>query len=114
MADGVLIAHFARMNRPGAGATLFHRRSGTLACAIAILVCSWIGSAAGQNLVRVPADTANFQDAMARVTDGGTVELGSGVYTAPVGGFTNPAGKGMTIQAANGRSEERRVGKECR
>ena len=104
MADGVLIAHFARMNRPGAGATLFHRRSGTLACAIAILVCSWIGSAAGQNLVRVPADTANFQDAMARVTDGGTVELGSGVYTAPVGGFTNPAGKGMTIQAANGAS----------
>src|SRR5437868_5642105 len=71
---------------------------------ILILACSWIGSAAGQSLIRVPADTPNFQDAMARVADGGTVELGSGVYTPPSGGFTNPAGKGMTIQAASGAS----------
>jgi hypothetical protein len=55
-------------------------------------------------LVRVPADTASFQDAMARVADGGTVELGSGVYTAPVGGFTNPVSKGMTVRAAAGAS----------
>src|SRR5205085_5604166 len=69
-----------------------------------LLGCVWIGSAPAQTLVRVPADTANFQDAMARVADGGIVELGSGVYTAPVGGFTNPAGKGMTIQAASSAS----------
>ena len=91
------------MNRSGRKAILFsHRRffwGATL-----LLGCFWIGSAPAQNLVRVPADTANFQDAMARVADGGIVELGSGVYTAPVGGFTNPAGKGMTIQAASGAS----------
>jgi hypothetical protein len=58
----------------------------------------------GQNLVRVPGDTPNFQDALARVADGGMVELSSGVYTAPNGGFTNPAGKAMTVQAATGAS----------
>ena len=61
-------------------------------------------SAAGQNLVRVPADTGNLQDALARVADGGIVEISSGTYTAPVGGFTNPPGKAMTIQAATGAS----------
>lgn len=61
-------------------------------------------SAVGQNLVRVPADTGNLQDALARVADGGTVEISSGTYTAPAGGFTNPPGKAMTIQAASGAS----------
>jgi hypothetical protein len=69
-----------------------------------VLACSWIASASAQNLVRVPVDAGNLQDAMAQVADGGTVELSSGTYTAPSGGFTNPAGKGITIQAANGAS----------
>src|SRR2546423_10592113 len=69
-----------------------------------ITLCWWISSASGQNLVRVPADTASFQDALARVADGGTVELSSGVYTAPIGGFTNPPGKAIIVQAANGAS----------
>jgi len=92
------------VNTSGPATAFSNRRSHFLWLATLCLAWSWAGSAAGQNLVRVPADTASFQDAMARVTDGGTVELGSGVYTAPVGGFTNPAGKGMTIQAASGAS----------
>lgn len=71
---------------------------------LAILACLWAGPASGQSLVRVPADTSSLQDALARVTDGGTVELSSGVYTAPAGGFTNPPGKAITVQAATGAS----------
>jgi hypothetical protein len=84
--------------------TVSRFRPGYFGLAVMLVACSWVGSAAAQNLVRVPADTALFQDAMARVADGGTVELSSGTYTAPIGGFTNPARKGMTIQAANGAS----------
>lgn len=71
---------------------------------VLVLATLLASSAAGQNLVRVPADTANLQDAIARVADGGTVEISSGTYSAPVGGFTNPPGKAMTIQAATGAS----------
>ena len=58
----------------------------------------------GQSLVRVPGDASNLQDALNRVGDGGTIELASGVYTAPTGGFTNPPGKAITIQPAAGAS----------
>lgn len=82
------------------------RRTYTLSMfgSFVILACIWAGPAFGQSLVRVPADTPNFQDALARVADGGTVELSSGVYTAPTGGFTNPPGKAITVQAADGAS----------
>jgi hypothetical protein len=71
---------------------------------LAILACFWAGPAVGQNLVHVPADTSSLQDAIARVADGGTVELSTGTYTAPNGAFTNVAGKAVTIQAAAGAS----------
>ena len=71
---------------------------------VIVLSAFLVHSAVGQNLVRVPADAGNLQDAMARVADGGTVEISSGTYTAPIGGFTNPPGKAMTIQAASGAS----------
>lgn len=68
------------------------------------MACLMASPAFGQNLVRVPADTASFQDALDRVADGGTVELSSGVYTAPNSGFTNPLGKAITVQPATGAS----------
>jgi len=71
---------------------------------LAILVFFWAGPAFGQSIVRVPADTSNLQDAIARVADGGTVEMATGTYTAPNGGFTNVAGKAVTVQAAAGAS----------
>jgi predicted outer membrane repeat protein len=71
---------------------------------LVILACIWASPAFGQNLIRVPADTGSVQDAIARVADGGTVELATGTYTAPNGGFTNVAGKAVTVQAAAGAS----------
>src|SRR6476659_8989879 len=75
-----------------------------LVASVFFVVCVQAGPAFGQSLVRVPGDTPSFQDALARVTDGGTVEMSSGTYTAPNGGFTNPAGKAVTVQAAAGAS----------
>ena len=103
--NGAFFAHFRRMSNFGLRANAFsHFRLCFLRLGALILACSWIGSAAGQSVVHVPADSATLQDAMNRVADGGTVELSSGVYTAPSGGFTNPPRKGMTIQAASGAS----------
>lgn len=83
-----------------------HRRSSirSMVGGLTILACLWAGPAFGQSLVRVPADTSSLQDAIARVADGGTVELSTGIYTAPNGAFTNVAGKAVTIQAAAGAS----------
>jgi predicted outer membrane repeat protein len=103
MASFLLILRPMRKLRRGAIAGP-HFCAHHLWIATVILAFSWIGSVSGQSLVRVPADAGNLQDALARVADGGTVELSSGIYTAPSGGFTNPAGKGMTIQAASGAS----------
>jgi predicted outer membrane repeat protein len=69
-----------------------------------LLACIVTGPAFGQNLIRVPGDTPSLQDAIARVADSGTVELATGTYTAPNGGFTNVAGKAVTVQAATGAS----------
>jgi hypothetical protein len=70
----------------------------------AVLLLGCAALVQGQSLVRVPGDASNLQDALNRVGDGGTIELASGVYTAPTGGFTNPPGKAITIQPAAGAS----------
>ena len=93
------------MNSPGPRAVIVSPfRARYLRLVAIFLAFSWIGSAGAQSFVRVPADAPTLQDAMKKVADGGTVELSSGIYTAPSGGFINPAGKGMTIEAANGAS----------
>lgn len=77
----------------------FRTRVFTIAAALAF---AGAGLVSAQNLIRVPADASNLQDAIARVADGGTVELATGTYTAPSGGFTNVSGKAVTVQAAAG------------
>jgi|GEM_PF-1003746 len=58
---------------------------------------------AASAFVRVPADRATLQDAIAEVTDGGVIEMAAGVYVAPAGGFTVlDYGKGFTVRAAAG------------
>jgi predicted outer membrane repeat protein len=53
--------------------------------------------------IHVPADVADLQSAINLVSDGGIIELASGTYPAPVGGFKiNDYPKGFTIRAATG------------
>ncbi|MDP9097543.1 MAG: hypothetical protein M3N48_00920 [Verrucomicrobiota bacterium] len=68
-----------------------------------ISFATWSSSLAlgASGLVRVPADKATLQDAIAEVSDGGVIEMAGGTYTAPSGGFTVlDYGKGFTIRAA--------------
>ena len=54
-------------------------------------------------MVRVPADQPNLQAAIAAVSAGGVIEIDTGTYTAPNGGFTlYDVPKTMTIRAAAG------------
>jgi predicted outer membrane repeat protein len=72
--------------------------------AFLILLAGWAAhNASGASaLVRVPADQPNLQDAIAEVTDGGTIEMADGTYT-PSGAYTVlDYGKGFTIRAAAG------------
>jgi hypothetical protein len=106
LASGVLSAHCSPMTyRRPVNVTMVKRTHLLrLVIGLAILASFGAGPAFGQNLVRVPADTSSVQDALALVADGGTVEIASGTYTAPNGGFTNPPNKAITIQAAPGAS----------
>jgi predicted outer membrane repeat protein len=76
----------------------------TTVAGLVLVACLVAGPAFGQSLIRVPGDTPSLQDAIARIADGGTVEMATGTYTAPDGGFTNVAGKAVTVQAAAGAS----------
>lgn len=53
-------------------------------------------------IIRVPQDVANLQDAINQIGDDGVIEITGGTYAAPIGGFriNNPR-KSLTIQAAN-------------
>lgn len=61
-----------------------------------------------QQLIRVPGDQPNLQNALNAITDGGTIELAAGTYTAPPGGFKSfpqfdgaqTTKKGYTLRAA--------------
>jgi hypothetical protein len=54
-------------------------------------------------LVRVPQDARTLGAAVARVADGGVIELAAGVYPSPPSGFLiNDARKGFTVRAAAG------------
>ncbi len=57
-----------------------------------------------QAIIRVPSDM-NLQTAINNVTNGGVIEIASGTYNAPSGGWriTNPS-KNFTIRAAQGAS----------
>lgn len=53
--------------------------------------------------IRVPQDARTLPAAIARVADGGVIELAAGTYTPAAGPFSiNNAGKGFTIRAAAG------------
>ncbi|CAN5674697.1 hypothetical protein BH20VER1_BH20VER1_19880 [soil metagenome] len=61
------------------------------------------GAARAQQLVRVPADHATVQEAIAAVANGGVIEISQGTYVAPAGGFTVlDYGKSFTMRAATG------------
>lgn len=83
--------------------TFFRSPPAVFAVAVALVLAS-AGLAPAQNLIRVPGDANTLQAGLNAVADGGTVELASGTYTAPTGGFTNPPGKAITITAAAGAS----------
>jgi hypothetical protein len=56
-------------------------------------------------IIRVPADQPNLQQAIGAVPDGGIIEFAAGTYAAPAGGFTIydlPSPKGFTVRAAAG------------
>ena len=56
-----------------------------------------------QQPVRVPADQPDLQSAISAVSDGGVIEIATGTYAAPTGGFTlYDVPKRMTIRAASG------------
>jgi hypothetical protein len=60
-------------------------------------------ASASGTVLQVPQQVATLQEAIARVTDGGTIELAAGSYAAPAGGFrVSNLGKGFTIRAALG------------
>lgn len=57
-----------------------------------------------QAKIRVPSE-ATLQQAIASIGDGGIIEIATGIYTAPTGGFTIfNAGRRFTIRAASGAS----------
>ncbi len=54
-------------------------------------------------ILHVPGDIGNLQDAINQIPDGGVIELDSGVYPSPTGGFRiSNLGKSFTIRAADG------------
>ncbi len=56
-----------------------------------------------QSVIHVPSDTANLQEAINLVSDGGVIELANGTYIAPSSGFAIvDVGKSFTIRAATG------------
>lgn len=69
-----------------------------IAAVLSAPTASW-----AQQIIRVPADQSNLQDAVAAVPDRGVIEMAAGTYTAPPGGFTiyNTA-KTFTIRAVAG------------
>jgi predicted outer membrane repeat protein len=63
------------------------------------------GLARAQQIVRIPADQPNLQQAIGAVADGGIIEFAAGTYSAPSGGFTIydlPSPKAFTVRAAAG------------
>ncbi|MFN7950765.1 MAG: hypothetical protein U0610_03485 [bacterium] len=74
-----------------------------LAISLAFAVVATAASAA--TVVRVPADAATLTAALSQVSDGGVIELASGTYVAPSGGFKIfSATKRYTVRAAPGAS----------
>ena len=74
---------------------------------VALLFCclALCLSAQAQQIIRIPADQPNLQQAIAAVPDGGIIEFAAGTYSAPSGGFTIydlPSPKGFTVRAAAG------------
>ena len=57
----------------------------------------------GSQVIHVPGDVANLQDAINQAPDGAIIELAGGTYRAPEDGFKMfDLGKGFTIRAAKG------------
>lgn len=75
-----------------------HFRSRCSVLAVALFAA--VSGVHAQSLIHVPSDASDLQTALARIDDGGTIELASGTYSAPAGAYVNPAGKAFTIAAA--------------
>jgi len=72
--------------------------------AVLIVMAAALPAFAG-DLIRVPGDAANLSIAIDEIDDGGVIEMASGTYPAPSGGYiiANP-GKSFTIRPAPGAS----------
>jgi hypothetical protein len=78
-----------------------------LKCAASVIAVFFVAlpGLARAQIVRVPADQPNLQQAIGAVPDGGIIEFAAGTYSAPSGGFTIydlPSPKAFTVRAATG------------
>ncbi|MEM8961646.1 MAG: right-handed parallel beta-helix repeat-containing protein [Acidobacteriota bacterium] len=72
-----------------------------LATALVFVLCA--PPVSGQSLIRVPIDVADLESAITQIADGGIIELATGAYQAPGGGFRIQfPGKRFTVRAATG------------
>ncbi len=94
------MAHRTRHTAPLPGKALL----AILPVLLAILIApASAGAASSNQLIQVPQQVATLPLAISRVADGGTIELASGTYDAPAGGFRiGNANKGFTVRAALG------------
>lgn len=57
----------------------------------------------GTEIIHVPSDMSDLQSAINQISDNGVIELASGTYPAPFGGYKiSDLGKGFSIRAAEG------------
>ncbi|MFN7952538.1 MAG: right-handed parallel beta-helix repeat-containing protein [bacterium] len=74
-----------------------------VACLIALSFACDVVIARAATFVRVPADAATLTTAISQVSNGGVIEISSGTYTAPSGGFQiSGLSKRFTVRAAPG------------
>lgn len=64
---------------------------------------SAVSSCPSSFMIRIPQDCSDIQDAIGKVGNGGVIELATGTYASPYGGFhLNNLQKSLTIRAASG------------
>ena len=79
------------------------RFTSLLVATLLALIAAFPARSQAQQVVAVPTSQPDLQTAIAAVPDGGIIEIATGTYTAPVGGFTlYDIPKAMTIRASAG------------
>jgi hypothetical protein len=74
---------------------------------LSVSVLAIAGTSQAQSIIHISPGQGSLQDALNNVAEGGIIELASGTYNAPPGGWTifpdlSGGTKGFTVRAANG------------